>query len=121
MVSFIDLSCEDDKEKLRKRGILIQTKTSIFFLGLQHGVLEPLINEPFKVNLNMIRGIHNKFYFALRDESAASDALNVIKFSMSKEENEDGTEKELCLNWHSLAVNYPGSGEILALESDNFQ
>ena len=49
--------------------------------------LDHLVMNPFKVNLDLVHGTKNTFYFALRDESAASDALHVIKFSIENEKN----------------------------------
>ena len=39
-------------------------------------VTQELIDtKNFKVNLDMFRGLNDTFYYALRDESAVSDAL----------------------------------------------
>ena len=36
---------------------------------------ELIDSKHFKVNLDMFRGLNDTFYYALRDESAVSDAL----------------------------------------------
>ena len=56
----------------------------------------------------MFRGLHDTFYYALRDESAVSDALTKIKFTVEKDILIPKTE----------VITYPGTGEILALELD---
>ena len=45
---------------------------------------ENLIGEDaeLKVKLEMLRGLSDKFYYALRDDGAASDTLAVLKFSL---------------------------------------
>ena len=65
-------------------------------------------NKNFKVNLDMFRGLADTFYYALRDESAVSDALTKIKFVVEKE----------ILIAKTEVITYPGTGEILALELD---
>ena len=39
-------------------------------------------DEELKVKLEMLRGLSDKFYYALRDDGAASDTLAVLKFSI---------------------------------------
>lgn len=56
----------------------------------------------------MFRGLNDTFYYALRDESAVSDALTQIKFQCVREILVAKTE----------VITYPGTGEILALELD---
>ena len=46
------------------------------------------------MNLNLIRSGKDTFYFALRDESAASDALHVIKFSICRPDDEADCQEE---------------------------
>ena len=87
--------------------------------------LYQIVPDPFKVNLDLIHGTKNTFYFALRDESAASDSLHVIKFALTKEEkegkessNEETDDGDSYLTHYIYSVSYPGTGEILALESN---
>ena len=56
----------------------------------------------------MFRGLDDTFYYALRDESAVSDALTRIKYIVEKE----------YLIAKTDVITYPGTGEILALELD---
>ena len=56
----------------------------------------------------MIRGLRDKFYFALRDDGAASDSIQVLDFEIK-----DG---KLVANNESIPAAY--TGEILALELD---
>ena len=37
-------------------------------------------DKDLKVKLVMLRGLSDKFYYALRDDGAASDTLAVVKF-----------------------------------------
>ena len=46
------------------------------------------------MNLNLIRSGKDTFYFALRDESAASDALHVIKFSIGRTDDDADYHEE---------------------------
>ena len=57
----------------------------------------------------MLRGLRDKFYFALRDDGAASDSLQVFDFHL----NDDG-----LLEHTSDPIPAPYTGEILALELD---
>ena len=41
-----------------------------------------MISEDLTVKLEMIRGLSDKFYYALRDDGAASDSLAVLKFKI---------------------------------------
>ena len=56
----------------------------------------------------MIRGLNDNFYYALRDEGAASDSLFLLKFIV------DGDK----IVPRSDAIPAPVTGEILALELD---
>ena len=56
----------------------------------------------------MLRGLRDKFYYALRDEGAASDSLQVLDFVVKNDELVDINEP--------IPAAY--SGEILALETD---
>ena len=44
-----------------------------------------LVTDGLSVKLDMLRGLSDKFYFALRDDGAASDSLAVIKFTFDSE------------------------------------
>lgn len=68
----------------------------------------------------------NKFYFAQRDESSASDALFALAFSRQRktkdQDDEEGEQAEdWCINFSKHVVAYPGSGEILALEPETHE
>lgn len=56
----------------------------------------------------MLRGCSDRIYYALRDEGAASDSLNVIKFRVSDQ----------MIHCNSEAIPAPYTGEILAFELD---
>ena len=56
----------------------------------------------------MLRGLRNRFYFALRDDGAASDSLNVISFMVEDDKLVFAVE----------GIPAPYTGEILALEMD---
>ena len=56
----------------------------------------------------MIRGIRDTFYFALRDDGAASDSLQVLDFEIRDE--------KLVAKNEPIPASY--TGEILALELD---
>ena len=56
----------------------------------------------------MIRGIRDKFYFALRDDGAASDSLQVLDFEI--------VDEKLVAKNEPIPASY--TGEILALELD---
>ena len=58
--------------------------------------------------LEMLRGLRNRFYFALRDDGAASDSLNVISFMVEDDKLVFAVE----------GIPAPYTGEILALEMD---
>ena len=58
----------------------------------------------------MQRGLNDQFYYALRDDGAASDSLNHLKFSISEETG--GIMHQID------AVPAACTGEILALELD---
>ena len=57
----------------------------------------------------MLRGLRDKFYFALRDDGAASDSLQVFDFFV----NDKGSLEHI-----SEPIPAPYTGEILALELD---
>ena len=69
-----------------------------------------MIGENLTVKLEMLRGLSDKFYFALRDDGAASDAITVVKFYVNKD------EKKLEYDDENIPAAY--TGEILALELD---
>ena len=56
---------------------------------------ENLIGEDaeLKVKLEMLRGLSDKFYYALRDDGAASDTLAVLKFYFEYEEGNMSKKK----------------------------
>ena len=58
----------------------------------------------------MLKGLSDKFYYALRDDGAASDSLYVIKFCV------DSNKNKLVFDHESIPAAY--TGEILALELD---
>lgn len=95
-----------------KQAILIQTQLSIYSCNLSQDEteckIECLINEQFKVKLDMHRGLNHNFYFALRDESSVSDALMKVSFSNDND----------ILTAKTEMIPYPGTDEILALELD---
>ena len=41
-----------------------------------------MIGDDLTVKLDMVRGLNDKFYYALRDDGAASDSLAVLKFNI---------------------------------------
>ena len=45
-------------------------------------------DEELKVKLEMLRGLSDNFYYALRDNGAASDTLAVLKFSVECDESD---------------------------------
>ena len=58
----------------------------------------------------MLRGLSDHFYYALRDDGAASDALFVIKFYL---------DLEKCkITYKNEAISAAITGEILAFEMD---
>ena len=92
-------------------GLLIQTDISIYFYDVCNPeAFTSLIDDDFSVKLEMLRGISNRFYYALRDDGAASDSLHVIKFKVCDESK--------TLKCFSEAIPAPYTGEILALEMD---
>ena len=60
------------------------------------------------MNLEVLRGVSDRIYYALRDTGAASDSLNVIKFRV----------KDQALTYVNEAIPAPYTGEILAFEMD---
>ena len=95
-----------------KKGLLIQTDESIWFYNVENEDAKDfkrLIDEEYSVKLIMLRGLRDKFYFALRDDGAASDSLQVFDFVV----NEKGS-----LEHTSEPIPAPYTGEILALELD---
>ena len=50
-------------------------------------------NEELKVKLEMLRGLSDKFYYALRDDGAASDTMQVVKFSFEYDESNQSNKK----------------------------
>ena len=56
----------------------------------------------------MLRGLSDKFYYALRDDGAASDSLAVLKFSIKDEK----------LTYENESIPAAYTGEILAFELD---
>ena len=72
---------EDETDDRDYLGLLIQTDSLIYFQDLQDpDGWENLIDDGLSVKLEMLRGLSDKFYYALRDDGAASDALAVVKF-----------------------------------------
>ena len=95
-----------------KKGLLIQTDESIWFYNVENEDAKDfkrLIDEEYSVKLIMLRGLRDKFYFALRDDGAASDSLQVFDFFV----NEKGSLEHI-----SEPIPAPYTGEILALELD---
>ena len=68
------------------------------------------MEDEFSVKLEILRGLNNQFYYALRDEGAASDSLYKITFTLNKENN--------GLIFDQDVIPAPCTGEILALELD---
>ena len=69
-------------------GLLIQDDHSIYFwTAKEPKELKSIIEEEdtLSVKLEMLRGLRDRFYFALRDDGAASDSLNVISFKIDNE------------------------------------
>ena len=95
-----------------RQAILVQTQLAIYSCNLTQDdekcKIECLINDPFKVKLDMHRGLNHNFYFALRDESSVSDALMKVSFSIDND----------ILTAKAEMIPYPGTDEILALELD---
>ena len=101
-----DVNLEDTKVY---KGLLIQTNEHIFFQDLQDStVSNNMIGDGLTVKLEMLRGLSDKFYYALRDDGAASDTLSKIKFSVEK--------GKLVYLDESIPAAY--TGEILAFELD---
>ena len=93
-------------------ALLIQTDESVFFHDADKpDHLEELIGDGFSVKLDVLRGLQDHFYFALRDDGAASDSLHVVKFHY----NEDA--REFDIKNESIPAAY--TGEILAFEMDS--
>ena len=62
-------------------GLLIQTDKLIFFYDvLKPEKFECLVDYDYEVKLDVLRGMSDRIYYALRDEGAASDSLHVLKF-----------------------------------------
>ena len=102
-----------------KKGLLIQTDETIWFYNTDlDGAkdFKRLIDQEYSVKLIMLRGLRDKFYFALRDDGAASDSLQVFDFDV-EEEKIDGVIYNL-LKATSEPIPAPYTGEILALELD---
>ena len=101
---------EDETDDQDYLGLLIQTDSLIYFQDLQDVAGgENLIDDGLSVKLEMLRGLSDKFYYALRDDGAASDALAVVKFVVT-------ADKKLVPEVASIPAAY--TGEILALELD---
>ena len=60
----------------------------------------------------MLRGLSDHFYYALRDDGAASDALFVIKFYV------DVDDEKCKMAFKNEPISTPITGEILAFEMD---
>lgn len=46
-----------------------------------------LIDDQFSIKLEVLRGMSDHFYYALRDENAARDELCAIKFYVDDDES----------------------------------
>lgn len=73
--------------------------------------MEELVGDDFSVKLDVLRGLQDHFYFALRDDGAASDSLHVLKFHY----NDDTREFEI----KNEPIPAAYTGEILAFEMDS--
>ena len=88
---------------------MIQTNEYIYFQNLQDNYeSQNLISDGLSVKLEMLRGLSDKFYYALRDDGAASDTLSKIKFSVEN--------RKLVHLDEPIPAAY--TGEILAFELD---
>ena len=91
--------------------LLIQTDKYIYFYQMNDVAgFRNLIEKDFTVQLQMLRGLNNRFYFALRDPGAASDALHVLSFTTDSD-----TQKVAVIN-EPIPAAY--TGEILSFELD---
>lgn len=68
----------------------------------------------------MLRGLSDKFYYALRDDGAASDTLAVVKFYVEEttEDEEEHFQKNKLLKYSVEAIPAAYTGEIIAFELD---
>ena len=100
----------DDKWDLDDHnGLIIQTRETIYFVDFHHPEdIQPLVSEDFAVKLEVLRGLNDNFYYAMRDNGAASDSLYLLKFEI-KDGRLEGTSEVIAA---------PCTGEILALELD---
>ena len=97
---------------MTQNALLIQTDESVFFHDADRpDNLEELVGDDFSIKLDVLRGLQDHFYFALRDDGAASDSLHVLKFHY----NDDTREFEI--KNESIPAAY--TGEILAFEMDS--
>ena len=72
-------------------GLMIQTDESLFFVDLKvPKTILPLINGDFSVKLEALRGLNDNFYYALRDDGAASDSLFHLKFIVNSKGKKAG-------------------------------
>ena len=70
-------------ESSAKKALLIQTNESVFLHDTEKPEhLEELIGEGFTINLDVLRGLQDRFYFALNSEEYGRriDRLHVFDF-----------------------------------------
>ena len=92
-------------------ALLIQTDEKVYFHDAQKpDDLKELVDNDYTVKLDVLRGLQDHFYFALRDDGAASDSLHVLKFHYINEIDEFEIKNE------PIPAAY--TGEILAFEMD---
>ena len=75
---------------LQDTGLVIQTDEledcSIYFYDVRYpDTFDTIIDEPYSVRLEMLRGLNDKFYYALRDDGAASDTLYKLAIEFDKD------------------------------------
>ena len=67
-----------------------------------------MVGNDFTVKLEVLRGLNDNFYYALRDDGAASDSVFLLKFII----------KNGKFEFIDDVIPAPSTGEILALELD---
>ena len=91
-------------------GLIIQTHVSIYFFEMNEpDVCIKLIEDQYSVKLEVQRSLSDNFYYALRNNSGATDALYVIKFYV------DEDKCKLMFNNEQINASMI-KGRILALE-----
>ena len=96
-------------------GLLIQIHDSLYFYKhddrTDKRTFTDLVNElDMSVKLEVLRGLNDEFYYALKDKGNVGDSLRCIKVNL--------IDNELKLTDENIPAPY--TGQILALELDPF-